>query len=89
MTEDRKELLEFPCRFPLKIMGEKHETFVVTIVEVVRVHAPDLMDHDVDVRESSSGRYQSLTVTVTATSREQLDTIYLALTGHPMVKVVL
>ncbi len=89
MTEDRKELLEFPCRFPLKIMGEKHQDFTVTIVEVVRVHAPDLMDHDVDSRESSTGRYLSLTVTVNATSREQLDAIYLALTGHPMVKVVL
>ncbi|GGY19499.1 HP0495 family protein [Paludibacterium paludis] len=89
MTEARTELLEFPCRFPLKIMGEKHEAFTLTIIEVVRMHAPDLMEHDVDSRDSSSGRYQSLTVTVNAVSREQLDAIYLALTGHPMVKVVL
>lgn len=89
MTEARKELIEFPCRFPLKIMGERHEAFVTTIIEVVRVHAPDLTEVDVVARESSGGRYQALTVTVTATSREQLDTIYLALTSHEMVKVVL
>ncbi|WP_293764642.1 DUF493 domain-containing protein [uncultured Aquitalea sp.] len=81
--------MEFPCRFPLKIMGERHDEFVVTITEVVRGHAPDLADHDVVLRESSAGRFYALTVTVTATSREQLDNIYLSLTGHPMVKMVL
>ncbi|BEV71322.1 MULTISPECIES: YbeD family protein [unclassified Paludibacterium] len=89
MTQPSKELLEFPCRFPLKIMGERHDAFAATIFEVVRVHAPDLAEHDVVLRESSSGRYLSATVTVTATSRQQLDTIYLALTSHHMVKVVL
>lgn len=89
MTQRAQEPFEFPCRFPLKIMGERHEDFVNTLFEVVRVHAPDLAEHDVQLRESSGGRYLSLTITVTATSREQLDTIYLALTRHEMVKVVL
>jgi len=89
MTQRAQELFEFPCRFPLKIMGERHDDFVRTVTEVVRVHAPDLAEHDVLLRESAGGRYLSLTVTVTATSREQLDTIYLALTSHELVKVVL
>ncbi|WP_028536450.1 HP0495 family protein [Paludibacterium yongneupense] len=89
MSEDRKDIMEFPCRFPLKVMGERHEAFAATIIEVVREHAPDLAEHDVVARDSSGGRYISLTVTVTAVSREQLDRIYLALTGHAMVKVVL
>jgi putative lipoic acid-binding regulatory protein len=89
MTEARQELIEFPCRFPLKVMGERHEAFITTVIEVVRVHAPDLTEQDVVARESSTGRYQAVTVTITATSRLQLDTIYLALTGHEMVKVVL
>lgn len=89
MSEDRKDIMEFPCRFPLKIMGERHEAFTATIIEVVRQHAPGLAEGDVIARESSGGRYTSLTVTVTAESREQLDRIYLALTGHAMVKVVL
>ncbi|MCP1289871.1 DUF493 family protein [Chromobacterium haemolyticum] len=86
---EKQELMEFPCRFPIKVMGERHEDFVLTITEVVRVNAPDLADHDVTLRESANGRFYALTVTVTATSRQQLDNIYLSLTGHPMVKMVL
>jgi len=89
MSPQSKDLLQFPCRFPLKIMGERHDAFIATVVEVVRAHAPDLVEGDVALRASSSGRYLSLTVTVNATSRPQLDSIYLALTSHPMVKVVL
>lgn len=86
---EQTDVFEFPCRFPLKIMGERHEHFAATILTVVQGHAPATTEIDVDVRESSSGRFLSLTVTVTAESREQLDNIYRALTSHPMVKVVL
>ncbi|OHX11361.1 YbeD family protein [Chromobacterium sphagni] len=89
MSDEKQELMEFPCRFPLKIMGERHDEFVATITEVVRIHAPDLAEVDVVLRESSGGRFYALTITVTATSRQQLDNIYLSLTGHPMVKMVL
>ncbi|OWY39507.1 hypothetical protein CEK28_07485 [Xenophilus sp. AP218F] len=89
MSEEKQELMEFPCRFPLKIMGERHDEFVATMTEVVRLHAPDLAEVDVVLRESSGGRFYALTITVTATSRQQLDNIYLSLTGHPMVKMVL
>lgn len=89
MSEQEKPLIEFPNRFPLKIMGERHEDFASIMLAVVQVHAPDTSEVDVVVRESSSGRFLSLTITVTATSREQLDNIYLSLTSHPMVKVAL
>ncbi len=89
MSEEQKELMEFPCRFPIKVMGEKHPDFHPTIFEVVRVHAPDLDITDIVARDSSSGRYVSLTVTVTAISREQLDDIYRALSGHALVKFAL
>ena len=82
-------LFEFPCRFPVKVMGERHETLQAQVIEVVRVHAPDLDEVDVVVRESSSGKYLSLTVTVNAQNRAQLDAIYLSLTSHPLVKIVL
>lgn len=88
MTDARKELIAFPCRFPLKIMGARHDAFRTTMIEVVRAHAPDLTEQDVELRESTGGRYLSVTITVNATSRAQLDTIYLALTSHEMVKVV-
>lgn len=85
----RAELFDFPCPFPLKIMGAKHEDFSITIIEVIRQHAPDFQAHEAQIRESKGGNYLAMTATITAVSREQLDALYLALTGHPMVKVVL
>jgi putative lipoic acid-binding regulatory protein len=88
MTE-QETLLEFPCDFPLKIMGETREGFAEAVVEVVRRHAPDFDPAQVEMRASSGGKYISLTCTITATSKPQLDDLYRALTSHPWVKVVL
>lgn len=82
-------LLTFPCDFPIKVMGPAHDDFVVTVVSVVRTHAPGLDETRLEVRSSAGGKYTSLTCTITAESKHQLDTIYRALTSHPMVKVVL
>lgn len=82
-------LLEFPCDFPLKIMGATTEGFAQAIVEVVIQHAPDFDAATVEMRSSSAGRYLSLTCTVRAVSQLQLDSLYRELTAHPMVKVVL
>jgi putative lipoic acid-binding regulatory protein len=81
--------LVFPTDFPIKIMGLNRLEFEPQIVAIVRRHAPDLDDTMVEVRQSSAGKYLSLTVTVRAQSRVQLDAIYMELTGHPLVKVVL
>ncbi|MBL8508050.1 YbeD family protein [Chitinimonas sp. JJ19] len=89
MSEQDKPLLEFPTRFPIKVMGARHDEFSQTIFELVRVHAPDIVAEDIELRISSGGNYVSLTVTVTAISQAQLDDIYRAVTGHPMVKYVL
>jgi uncharacterized protein len=86
---EQETLLEFPCDFPLKIMGETREGFAEAIVAVVRQHAPDFDAARVEMRASSGGKYISLTCTVTATSKPQLDQLYRALTAHPWVKVVL
>jgi len=88
MTE-HETLLEFPCEFPLKIMGETQEGFAEAIVEIVQRHALDFSAKDVEMRASSGGKYLSLTCTVTAISKQQLDDLYRELTSHPMVKVVL
>ncbi|CAB1370460.1 YbeD family protein [Denitratisoma oestradiolicum] len=82
-------LLEFPCDFPLKIMGATRDGFAQIIVEVVLRHAPDFDAATVEMRASSSGKYLSLTCTVRATSKPQLDALYRELSGHPWVKVVL
>ena len=85
----RETLLEFPCDFPLKIMGATDAGFAQAIVEVVLKHAPEFDPASVEMRPSKAGNYLSLTCTVRATSQAQLDALYLELTAHPMVKVVL
>jgi putative lipoic acid-binding regulatory protein len=82
-------LIIYPCDFPIKIMGATQENFAQTIVDVVRLHDPEFDAGKMAMRPSSKGSYLSLTVTVRATSREQLDNLYRALSSHPMVKFVL
>jgi putative lipoic acid-binding regulatory protein len=82
-------LLEFPCDFPLKIMGAAQDDFATAVCQVVVRHAPDFDAATVEMRASSGGKYVSLTCTVRATSKAQLDALYRELTSHPLVKVVL
>ena len=82
-------LLEFPCDFPLKIMGAACDDFAPTIVAIVRRHAPDFAAASVEQRSSKAGNYLSLTCTIRATSKLQVDALYRELTGHPWVKIVL
>jgi len=82
-------LLEFPCDFPIKIMGKTQEGFAEAMVEIVLRHAPDFDPATVEMRASSGGNYLSLTCTVRATSKEQLDALYREITGHPMVSMAL
>jgi len=89
--EDNKEgsteetLMEFPCSFPIKVMGKAANDFDMLIVEIVRKHYPDLTEGAVKTRPSREGKYISVTVTINAQSREQLDNIYLDLTAHECV----
>jgi putative lipoic acid-binding regulatory protein len=82
-------LIEYPSEFPIKIMGLAHEAFVQTMIELVTVHDPSFHSGKIETRPSAKGTYIGLTVTVYATSREQLDNLYRALSAHPMVKIVL
>jgi putative lipoic acid-binding regulatory protein len=82
-------LLEFPCDFPLKIMGAAEAGFAQTIAAVVVKHAPDFDAATMEMRPSKAGNYLSLTCTLRAVSQQQLDALYRELTAHPMVKVVL
>jgi hypothetical protein len=82
-------LIPYPSEFPIKVMGARAEGFVEAIVEVARGFDPQLDPARVELRPSSAGNYLGITLMVTATSREQLDALYQALTSHPMVKIVL
>ena len=89
MRQPADSLIEYPSDFPIKIMGVMQDAFAQTMVELVMEHDPSFHAGRMEMRPSSKGTYLSLTVTVRATSREQLDGLYRALTAHPMVKVVL
>ena len=82
-------LIEFPCDFPIKVMGKSTDGFAQTIADVVLKHAPDFDAAKMEMRPSKAGNYLSLTCTIRATSQAQLDALYRELSGHPMVKVVL
>ena len=89
MTEQTETLIEYPSDFPIKIMGPAHDDFIPTMVELVLLHDAEFHAGKMETRPSSGGNYLSLTVTVRATSREQLDNLYRALSSHPMVKFAL
>lgn len=89
MAGYKDTLLEFPCEFPLKIMGRTHDDLAQTVLSIVTRHAPDFDGATIEMRASSGGNYVSLTCTVIATSKPQLDALYMDLTAHPLVKVVL
>jgi putative lipoic acid-binding regulatory protein len=82
-------LFEFPCDFPLKIMGAARDDFAQTMVNVVQAHAPDFDPATVEMRASGKGNYLALTCTIRAHSRAQLDELYRDLSSHPYVKIVL
>ncbi len=89
-ADSRKDsLIEYPSRFPIKVMGANVNGFVHAVTEVARRFDPDFDASTIELRDSRAGNYLGVTITVTATSREQLDDLYRALTSHPMVKVVL
>lgn len=89
-ADPRKDsLIEYPSQFPIKVMGIKAEHLVHEITQIARRFDPGFDASTIELRPSSSGKYLGVTVTVTATSREQLDQLYLAFTSHPLVKVVL
>ena len=89
MASYKDTLLEFPCDFPLKIMGKAHDELAQSVLTIVTRHAPDFDGATMEMRSSSGGNYLSLTCTVIATSKPQLDALYMELTAHPLVKVVL
>ena len=85
----RDSLIDYPCPFPIKVMGLKVEGFEVAMSEIAQRHDPGFDAATLEVRHSKGGNYLGVTLTVVATSRAQLDALYRELTAHPLVKVVL
>ncbi|GAB2488271.1 MAG: YbeD family protein [Comamonas sp.] len=89
-SDPRKDsLIEYPSQFPIKVMGLNQDGFVHAITQLAKEYDPGFDAATIELRPSKEDKYLGITITVTATSREQLDNLYRALTAHPMVKIVL
>ena len=85
----QESLIEYPCLFPIKVMGLQVDGFIHAVTYVAKQFDPTFDASTIELRESKGGKYLGVTITVTATSRDQLDALYQTLSTHPMVKVVL
>ena len=88
-TPDAESLIQYPSQFPIKVMGVKVDGLVHAVTTIARQFDPSFDAGTIELRESSGGKYLGVTITITATSRAQLDELYRTLSTHPMVKVVL
>ena len=91
MTDyDRNKLLEFPCEFPLKVMGKNHVDFEVYVLTTVNQHVGGhLTEAAMRTKPSKTGKFISLTITFEAKSQKQIDAIYIELTAHELVLMAL
>ena len=89
MSNPDIELFNFPCAFPVKVIGKDVDRFTEIVTEIIRRHAPDLALDAVTTRPSAGGKYIAVTATFTAQSREQLDAMYRELSGNEQVLYVL
>jgi len=87
MAQD--SLLEFPCRFPIKAFGRDSEAFEAAVHGIIETHVPAGDRERFQRRPSRRGRYSAITVTITATSQDQIDAIYRALSAHELVLMAL
>ncbi len=89
MADESDSLFEFPCAFPIKIMGFASDALAQTVLDIVLAHAPDFDAATIEMRSSSAGKYLSLTCTINATSRQQLDALHRELSSKTLVRIVL
>ena len=90
MTQPKAPKIEFPCKdYPIKILGEATEAFKSEVIELVKQHASELDEQRITMNQSRNGRFNSVTVFITATGVEQLKALHEALLAHPGIKMVL
>lgn len=90
MAQDSKDtLIDFPCHFPIKVIGIVDNKFTNTVIAIIRKYVPKFDAHEIDMKGSSGGKYISLTCNVYVISKIQLDNLYTELSSHPMTKFVL
>lgn len=88
-NKESETLLTFPCEFAIKIFGNKNDAFETAVISIIRKHCDDLTENAFSYRPSKDNKYLAMTVTITAKSKEQLDSIYVELSSNPNVLMVL
>jgi len=88
MTE-RESLIEFPCRFPIKVMGRDQSEFEAHVLQIISAHVDEITAEDVAIRASKKGNFLSVTITINAHDQEHLDRIYQTLTASEQILYVL
>lgn len=89
MSNDKKPEIEFPCKYPIKVLGDAHPDLNQHVISVMNIHAPTITESDLTAKNSSKGKWQSITVTIIATGKPQLDAIFADLKTSNRVKMVL
>jgi hypothetical protein len=89
MSATRPSPFEFPCSFPIKVFGKDEDEFETLVVSIIQRHVPELHPENVNSRLSDGGKYLAVTATFIADSREQLDALYMELSAHKRVLMVL
>lgn len=89
MSNDKKPEIEFPCKYPIKVLGDAHPDLNQHVISVMNAHAPTITESDLTAKNSSKGKWQSITVTIIATGKPQLDAIFADLKTSNRVKMVL
>jgi len=89
MEKEESVQIEFPCRYPIKVMGLDKDGFSEAIIEIIRLHAPELKDEDISFRPSRHGRYLAVNVTILAKGIDQLQNIFDDLKASGRVAMVL
>ena len=89
MSDDKKPEIEFPCEYPVKVLGDAHPDLNQHVVKVMNTHAPIITESDLKIKNSSQGKWKSITVTIIATGKPQLDAIFADLKTSSRVKMVL
>ena len=88
-NDNAYDLIDFPCHFPIKVIGEVSENFTAIIISIIQTHSKAFDASAVEMKGSSQGKYISLTCNVFVKSKDQLDKIYIDLSKHPLTKFVL
>ncbi len=87
--ENNESIIEFPCEFPVKMMGRDTPKFHAIAISLIEIHVGPVSDTAIKINTSGKGNFVSITVTITATSQQQLDAIYRDVSGHEDVLMAL